>query len=189
MVKFINIVGDGKHIDLKEPGDYVAFMHNKSGSFVFNLESPKINLDIYGLYVGKKNDDFRVETIQNHKSPNSTSNLFIKGVFDDASKFHYQGLIRIEKKAQKSHAYQKNQNLILSPGTYVESEPYLEILANDVFCTHGSTTGRLNDEELFYLKSRGLDQKRAEKLLVSGFIRDIVDRIQEKVRTFKFDIQ
>ncbi|MEK7177659.1 MAG: SufD family Fe-S cluster assembly protein, partial [Patescibacteria group bacterium] len=78
----------------------------------------------------------------------------------------------------KSHAYQKNKNLILSSGVYVDSRPFLEILANDVFCTHGSTTGKINEESLFYLKSRGLNQKMAEELYISGFIQEIFDKIK-----------
>ena len=102
----------------------------------------------------------------------------IKGVFDGSSRFIYQGLIKIEKSGQKSHAYQKNKNLILSSGVYVDSRPFLEILANDVFCTHGSTTGKINEESLFYLKSRGIDQKNAEQLYVSGFIQEVIDKIK-----------
>ena len=81
------------------------------------------------LFVGKKADDFQLKTNQYHIAPNSTSNLLIKGVFDDKSQFIYQGLIKIEKSGQKSHAYQKNKNLILSEKVYVDSRPFLEILA------------------------------------------------------------
>lgn len=161
------------------PGKYVAYMYNLSGDFLFDIKSKNVDLDIYGLYVGKKSDDFRVNTVQLHDAPSSSSNLFIKGVFYDSSKFHYQGLIKIEKTGQKSKAYQKNQNLILSPDCFVESEPDLEILANDVFCTHGSTTGKLNQEEIYYLKSRGINQVAAEELLVEGFINEIKNKIKD----------
>ncbi|MEK7597403.1 MAG: SufD family Fe-S cluster assembly protein [Patescibacteria group bacterium] len=177
-----------KYIDLNKtkqtklmfdkPGNYTVFFHNLSGEFDFNIKSSGVNLDILGLFVGKKSDQFELKTNQYHIAPGSTSNLLIKGVFDDKSKFIYQGLIKIEKTGQKSHAYQKNKNLILSSGVYVDSRPFLEILANDVFCTHGSTTGKINEESLFYLKSRGLDQKIAEQLYVSGFIQEIFDKIK-----------
>ncbi len=174
-----------KALIFDEPGDYVVFFHNLSGTFSVDLAAKNINVDIYGLYTGKKDDVFTIETIQHHRAPQSTSNLLIKGVFDDQSKFHYQGLIRIEKTGQQSHAYQKNQNLILSPKTFVESKPYLEILANDVFCTHGSTTGKLNQEHMFYLESRGLDKDKAEDLLVEGFINEVYEKVKEKVPGFK----
>ena len=78
-----------------------------SGDFDFEIKSSGVDLNIYGLFVGKKTDYFQLKTNQYHIAPNSTSNLLIKGVFDDKSKFIYQGLIKIEKSGQKSHAYQK----------------------------------------------------------------------------------
>ena len=157
-------------VKLSKPGRYVAFVENRSGNFVFEINSENIDLEIYGLFYGKKSDVYRVHTVQHHKAPNSKSNLLIRGVFDDDSKFHYTGLVKIEKKAQKSHAYQKNQNLILSDGVFVESEPFLEIEANDVFCTHGSTTGKINEEQLYYMTSRGVSRAEAKTLIVKGFL-------------------
>ena len=179
VMKFINL-NQTKETKLifDRPGDYTVFFYNLSGEFDFKIKSSGINLDIYGLFIGNKADNFQLKTNQYHIAPNSTSNLLIKGVFDDQSQFIYQGLIKIEKTGQKSHAYQKNKNLILSEKVYVDSRPFLEILANDVFCTHGSTTGKINEESLFYLKSRGLSQKIAEKLYVSGFIQEIIDKIK-----------
>ncbi|KKP49931.1 MAG: Cysteine desulfurase activator SufB [Candidatus Roizmanbacteria bacterium GW2011_GWA2_33_33] len=178
-MQFINLNETKKtKLEFNKPGDYLVFFHNLSGEFDFNINSSGVNLDILGLFVGKKSDNFKLKTNQYHIAPGSTSNLLIKGVFDDQSKFIYQGLIKIEKTGQKSHAYQKNKNLILSEKVYIDSRPFLEILANDVFCTHGSTTGKINEESLFYLKSRGLDQKIAEQLYVSGFIQEIIDKIK-----------
>ena len=97
----------------------------------------------------------------------------------DRSKFHYEGLIRIDKKAQKSNAYQKNQNLVMSKEVFVDSRPYLEILANDVRCTHGSTTGQLDKEQLYFAKTRGLSNEVAQKMLLEGFIGDIFNKMEE----------
>lgn len=180
MVTFINLNKEKQDkLEITKSGKYIVFFKNLSGKFSFELKEKGIDLDIFGLFIGKKNDQFRIETVQRHISPNSTSNLLIKGVFYDESKFIYQGLIRIEKEAQKSHAYQKNQNLIMSDKCFVDSRPFLEILANDVFCTHGSTTGKLNSDQRYYLETRGLDGKLAEKLLVEGFIREIPAKIEE----------
>lgn len=178
-MKFINL-NKTKQTDLvfDKPGDYTVFFQNLSGQLDFKIQSSGVNLNILGLYIGKKTDNFELKTNQYHIAPNSTSNLLIKGVFDDSSKFIYQGLIKIEKSGQKSHAYQKNKNLILSEKVYVDSRPFLEILADDVFCTHGSTTGKINEESLFYIKSRGIRQKAAEQLYVSGFIQEVVDKIK-----------
>lgn len=171
--QIIKLKSDNKRLVFNKPGSYQVVFQNLSGEFYFDIVSANVNLNIYGLYFGEKNNKFYLKTFQNHLVGNSTSNLLIKGVFYDEAKFFYQGLIRIEKKAQKSHAYQKNQNLVLSDKAFVLSEPKLEILANDVFCTHGSTTGRLNEEQIYYLKTRGLTEKQAEKLLVYGFIQEI----------------
>lgn len=165
----------------KKPGEYAVFFENLSGELTFDIVASGVNVNIYGLYVGKDKNEYRIHTIQNHKAPSSTSNLLIKGVFYDSSQLYYRGLIRIEKKAQKSHAYQKNQNLMLSKDCFIDSRPYLEILANDVFCTHGSTTGRLNEEQMFYAKTRGLERAKAEKLLVEGFIGEVKAKFQEEV--------
>jgi Fe-S cluster assembly protein SufD len=185
MHTFIDLNKQKKEVLLFDrSGQYVVFLHNISGKFTFEITAPGVELDIFGLFVGKGKEQFSIETTQLHAAPSSTSNLFIKGVFDDQSKFHYQGLVRIEKNGQKSHAYQKNQNLILSSETFVESKPFLEILTNDVFCTHGSTTGKLNKEQIFYAKSRGLSDENAEKVLVEGFINEIYDKLKEKVPEF-----
>lgn len=165
--------GERKYIFDKK-GDYYIYLNNFSGSLLVDIKNSDINVFIRGLYMGKKNRNYKLNTIQKHSSPKSLSDLLIKGVFYDRSKFSYEGLIRIEKNAQQTHAYQKNQNLVLSPNTIVDSKPFLEILANDVFCTHGSTTGGINDEQLFYLSTRGLSRKKSEKLIIEGFTKDVI---------------
>ncbi len=186
-MQFINLSKTKKdHLIFDKKGEeYIVFFHNRSGKLTFEITQSDIKLDIYGLFTGKNAEEFHIETIQHHKAPGSLSNLLIKGVFEDKSKFIYQGLIRLEKSAQQSHAYQKNQNLILSPGVFVDSRPFLEILANDVFCTHGSTTGKLNKDQLFYAESRGLSKKMARGMLINGFIDEIYNIVKEKVPTFR----
>ena len=180
MINFINLnKTKTKKLNFTKSGKYIVFFQNLSGKFSFELKEKGIDLQILGLFIGKNKDRFQVETIQHHVAPNSVSNLLIKGVFYDESKFIYQGLIRIEKAAQKTHAYQKNQNLIMSDSCFVDSRPFLEILANDVFCTHGSTTGKLNQEQIYYLQTRNLAKKSAEKLLIDGFIQEIPSRIKQ----------
>lgn len=187
MTQLINLNTEKKttwHFD--KPGDYMVFFHNLSGKFIFELAHKGVNVDIVAIFTGKNAEEYKVETIQHHQVGDSTSNLLIKGVFEDKSKFDYAGLIRIEKDGQQSHAYQKNQNLILSPGVFVQSKPNLEILANDVFCTHGSTTGKLSEEQLFYVQSRGLNREQSQKLLVKGFIEEAINKVKEKSPEFEF---
>jgi len=180
MKQYIDINKSGtRKLAFDKPGHYIVFFKNISGDMIFDIITPGVILDIYGIYLGKGKSRFKINTFQNHKAPDSTSNLLIKGVFDDSSVFHYRGLIRIEKEAQKSHAYQKNQNLMLSPRVYVDSKPYLEILANDVFCTHGSTTGKINQEQLYYMKTRGIDEKKGKELIVKGFVGEVYEKAEK----------
>ena len=181
-MQFINLnITKQEKLVFNKPGNYVVFFHNLSGKFIFEIKERNVCLDIFGLFTGKGSDNFQVETQQYHMSPQSTSNLLIKGVFQDQSKFKLRGLIRIEKTAQNSHAYQKNKNLVLSESVFVDSKPELEILADEVYCTHGSSTGRLNENELKYLLARGVSRKYAEKLLREGFINDLIDLLNKKV--------
>lgn len=177
---FIHLTGKKNNtLVFKKPGKYIVFFQNLSGELNFEIKASKADVDIYGLYTGKNDDNFIIKTKQHHVAPNAKSNLLIKGIFNDNSSFHYEGLIKIEKKAQKSHAYQKNQNIILSDGVFVRSEPFLEILANEVFCTHGSTTGKLNEDSIYYLTTRGLQKKEARRLLLNGFMQDIYQRLSK----------
>lgn len=159
----------------------MVFFHNVSGRFDFQLAHRDVTVYIFGLFTGKDADRYKIETIQHHLVGGAYSELFIKGVFTEKSKFFYQGLIRIEHGAQQSHAYQKNQNLILSSQAFVESNPFLEILANDVYCTHGSTTGRLNHEQIEYLMTRGIDEESARALLVNGFQNEVIHKVNALV--------
>lgn len=162
------------HLRFKKAGSYVIFFKNLSGDFTFEIKAKKVDLKIYGLFIGKGSDKFNLKTKQWHLLPESSSSLLIKGVFDGQSRFIHKGLIRIEKKAQKSRAFEKNQNLLLSDKAYVDTRPYLEILANHVYCTHGTSTGRLNKNQIYYLESRGIAEKSAKRLLVDGFINEVL---------------
>ncbi len=142
---------------------------------------------IIGLVMGHSHHRIAVHTEQLHEAPETTSNLLVKAALKDDAQFFYDGVIRVARVAQKSDAYQKNENLLLSPNAHARSDPALEILANDVRCTHGSTTGKLNEDQLWYLASRGLSPTQGEELLVKGFFEHatamISDTIsQEKIR-------
>src|SRR3989338_10029260 len=176
---FINVYVEKKDKYLVDtPGRHIFFISNYSGTINIDIDSINAEVYIYGVYIGRNKDHFKLNTIQHHLSGNNISDLLVKGVFFDESKFIYEGLIRIDKNAQKSNAYQKNQNLIMSPSVFVDSRPFLEILANDVRCTHGSTTGKLDQEQLYYLETRGISKNQAQRLLIEGFINDIFLRME-----------
>jgi Fe-S cluster assembly protein SufD len=124
------------------------------------------------------------DTQQNHFAPNTTSDLLFKGALKGESRSVWQGMIYVAPGAQKTDGYQANRNLILSNDARADSIPGLEILADDVRCTHGATAGKLEQEPLFYLKSRGIPEEEAELLVVEGFFDPIMQRIPfEGVRT------
>lgn len=176
-ITYVTSSEDAQHT-ISSSGKHMFFMHNYSGELTVDVHVADAEVFIFGIYVGKGSDSFKVRTVQRHSVGRNVSDLFIKGVFYDNAKFHYEGLIRIDKGAQQSNAYQKNQNLILSPSAYVDSRPFLEIQANDVRCTHGSTTGAIDAEQLMYLNMRGLSPDDAQKLIVEGFIDDVFQRME-----------
>lgn len=184
-MKFIHLTDKSKNkLSFNKPGKYIVFFSNLSSDLTFEMNAKNVDVDIYGLYHGQEKEKFVIKTKQHHKSPGAKSNLLIKGIFEGSSSFHYEGIIRIEKKAQGTHAYQKNQNIILSDGVFVRSEPFLEILANEVLCTHGSTTGKLSRDQIYYLMSRGIDKKKSERFLLKGFLQEIYKKLDdEKVQT------
>jgi Fe-S cluster assembly protein SufD len=123
------------------------------------------------------------DTFQEHMAPSTTSDFAFKGALRDRSTAVWRGMIRVERDAQKTNAYQENRNLMLSPTTHAVPIPGLEILANDVRCTHGATVGRVDRDQLFYLMARGLPRPEAERLIVRGFFEDVLARVElEPVR-------
>lgn len=137
---------------------------------------------VIGLVFARKDQRITIHTEQIHEAPETTSNLLVKAVLRDEASFAYDGIIRVERKAQKSDAYQKNENLLLSPHAKARSDPALEILANDVRCTHGSTSGTLNKEQLWYLTSRAVPRAVAASLLVEGFFESAISRISDTIQ-------
>ena len=130
-----------------------------------------------GFYFTDGNQHFDHDTQQNHLAQHTTSDLLFKGALKGHSRSVWQGMIYVAVGAEKADGYQANRNLVLSPNARADSIPGLEILADDVRCTHGATVGKLEQEPLFYLKSRGIPEKEAKRLLVEGFFDPIMQRI------------
>lgn len=130
-----------------------------------------------GFYFTDGNQHLDHDTQQNHLAPHTTSDLLFKGALKGKSRSVWQGMIYVAPGAQKTDGYQANRNLVLSDGARADSIPGLEILADDVRCTHGATVGKLEAEPLFYLKSRGIPQAEAERIVVEGFFDPIFQRI------------
>jgi Fe-S cluster assembly protein SufD len=138
---------------------------------------------VTGAYFADGTQHLDYDTFQEHIAPDCESDFAFKGALRDEATAVWRGMIRVEKDAQKTNAYQECRNLMLSPTTHAVPIPGLEILANDVRCTHGATVGRVDREDLFYLMSRGLTRPEAERLIVRGFFQNVLDRIElEPVR-------
>ena len=136
--------------------------------------------EMLGLSVGSDRQEFDQRTLQCHDVPNTWSDLLYKNALDDRSKSIFKGLIRVAPGAAKTDAYQNNRNLLLNPEAEADSMPGLEILNDDVRCTHGATTGQIDQDQLFYLMARGIDPRTGAQLLAYGFFEEVIARLPEK---------
>jgi Fe-S cluster assembly protein SufD len=177
--------------------DHSSFLEvdvQKAGSFhseVFLFEGARIRNTIHvrlvgeeascilnGLYVGSGRQEFETHTLIEHQKPRGTSRELYKGILDDQSRGLFDGLIVVQKEAQKTDSSQTNKNLLLSPEAHASANPELKILANDVKCKHGATIGQLNADALFYLRSRGVPAPEARRLLVYAFASEMIEPVQ-----------
>lgn len=141
--------------------------------------------DMLAVSIAGADQEFDQRTLQDHLQPNTTSDLLYKNALSDNARTVFSGLIKVERGAHRTDAYQKVRNLLLSEEAEANSMPGLEILADDVRCTHGATSGQVEPEELFYLLSRGIPQLKAKGLIVNGFLNEVVDRLSsEQIKTY-----
>lgn len=134
-----------------------------------------------GVVFGDMTEHMSYNTIQEHAAPNTTSDINFRVALKDEAVSAYQGNIKVDKVAQKTNAYQTNKNLLLGKNAKADSIPKLEILANDVKCSHGATVGPVDQDQVFYLMVRGLDKKTAEELIVAGFFDTVLESLPDKV--------
>lgn len=148
-----------------------------------DLAGPGATSRVTGAYFADGTQHLDYDTFQEHAAPNTTSDFAFRGALRDGASAVWRGMIRVEPDAQHTNAYQENRNLILSQAAHADSIPGLEIMANDVRCTHGATNSPVNRDELFYCMARGMSRAEAERLIVRGFFQDMLDRIElEPVR-------
>jgi Fe-S cluster assembly protein SufD len=135
--------------------------------------------DLLAVSVATGDQEFDARTLQDHISPRTASDLLYKNALDDRARCTFGGLIRVEPHAHFTDAYQKVRNLLLSDDSEANSMPGLEILADNVRCTHGATSGQINEDELFYLRSRGIPVSAAQRLIVTGFLNEVIQRLDQ----------
>jgi Fe-S cluster assembly protein SufD len=158
------------------------FTKNSIGSHLRGADSLA---EMLGIFFADGDQFFDHHTWQLHESPYATSDLEFKGALKDSARSVYSGLIKVSEGAQKTDAYQQNRNLVLSRQARADSIPNLEIGANDVRCTHGATITQVVPEHIFYLQARGIPYTEAQKLIVEGFFRPVIDRIPaEEIQGF-----
>lgn len=161
-----------------------------SGSLVRNnlniiLDDEFIETHLNGLYLTKGNQTVDNHTLVDHRKPNCNSNELYKGIIEDKSAATFNGKIYVRKDAQKTNAFQSNKNILLSDDGTINTKPQLEIYADDVKCSHGTSTGKLDEEKIFYLRARGLSEASAKKLLMHAFASEVVENIKiEELREY-----
>jgi len=154
-----------------------AWVRNNS-SFLIEGENCETNLN--GAYLLKDLQHLDNHTIVDHIAPNCNSNELYKGILSGKATGVFNGKVFVRPNAQKISAFQSNANVLLSDDASVNSKPELEIYANDVKCSHGSTTGQLDEDAVFYLRARGLSEKSARSLITQAFIAEVVDKVEQK---------
>ena len=142
------------------------------------LEAEHCETHLYGLYFIGGETHVDNHTLVDNVTPHSFSNEFYKGIIDDNATGIFNGKIMVQPLAQKTNAYQSNKNILLSDGASVNTKPQLEIFADDVKCSHGCTVGQLDEEGMFYLRSRGIREEKARSLLVHAFAMDVLEHIR-----------
>lgn len=162
-----------------------SFIFNTSGklnrkNLTLNLTAPGAHGESFALYLTNKTEHSDVNTVINHQAADSTSDQIAKGILDGDSKGIFTGKIHILPKAQRVASGQLNKNLLLSKKAQAHSQPQLEIFADDVKCSHGSTTGQLSPDEVFYFQARGIPEEKARTLLAHGFGLEVVQKIENE---------
>ena len=170
------------NIDLENNSNLESFIFSRGSKFLrneinCNLNDKYSSAFISGIIDLKEQQQHEIKTNINHFSENTKSYQLVKSVLKDKSKGVFQGKIFVDQEAQKTDGYQLSKALLLDENTEFDAKPELEIYADDVKCSHGSTSGNLDSDSIFYLMSRGLTYQQSRKLLVDGFLNDVVEKI------------
>lgn len=169
----------------QKQSNYTNSCYTFSGALVRNNLSAAIDAEfaeahLFGLFVTKSNQLVDNHTLVDHLKPNCQSNELYKGIVGGKSTAVFNGQIFVEKDAQKTNAYQSSKNILLSDDATVNAKPELEIYANDVKCSHGTSTGKVDENALFYLKARGIGEESARKLLLQAFAHEVIDQLKSE---------
>ena len=161
----------------------LVFLPGATGRFVLeaDLVGPGASLDLAGLYLCPDSEQLDLRLLVRHSVGGCVSRQLFKGLVGGTARAAFDGLVYVAQDAQKTDAYQENHTILLSDNARVETRPQLEIYADDVQCSHGATTGYLNPEELFYLRSRGIPEAEARRLQMVAFLAPVLRRLPEPI--------
>jgi Fe-S cluster assembly protein SufD len=164
------------------------------GGFVRNnltvaLDAEGVTTHLFGLYLPKQEQHVDNHTLVDHKKPHCNSNEIYKGIIDEQASGVFNGKIFVREDAQKTNAFQSNKNILLSDFARMNSKPQLEIFADDVKCSHGSTTGQFDEDALFYMRARGIGEEQAKNLLMHAFASEIIESVQDNsLKTYLYEL-
>lgn len=162
----------GGYFQLSGKQDTIRLFVDKDGE--------NANTDLFGVFFPVSDNEYSIETRVNHNSPQCETEELFRGIADDSASGTFSGLVYVAKGAQKTTARQQNRNILLSNNARIHSEPQLEIYADDVVCNHGSSTGQIDDEALWYMQARGINKTSAMRLLVAGFAGDVLQKVTDE---------
>ncbi len=151
------------------------------------LDGEGAEADIAGIYLCDGSENVRIDILLRHNAASCRSVQVFKGIVGGKARAEFKGLVYVGQGAMKTKASQENHTILLGRDAFVQSEPQLEIYADDVECSHGSTTGFLNTEEQFYMQSRGIPEKEARRLQMISFISDVASRLPEELKEQIYD--
>ena len=182
-------------VNQQEGSVFNDYKVNIKGKFVRNdlnskLDGEHCEANLNGIYYLTGKDFADNHTLIDHAKPNSNSNEFYKGILDDSSSAVFNGKIYVRQDAQKTNAFQTNRNVLLSDNAKINTKPQLEIFADDVKCSHGATSGALDESSMFYLQSRGISRDDAKSMLIMAFANDLIDKfdLPELQKTIRSEI-
>ena len=157
-------------------------------SMTVNIEDENCEAYMFGLFLLDKRSHVDNNTSVDHQKPNTYSNELYKGILDERSTGVFNGKIYVRQEAQKTNAFQANNNILLSNDATLNTKPQLEIWADDVKCSHGCTSGQLDEDAIFYLRARGIDEKSAKGMIINAFAGETmehlhIDEVKEEVQS------
>ena len=161
--------------------DWITLGFGSANGKVFQetqLAGPGAHGKVTGAYASRGRQHLDFDTLQEHAAPDTTSDLAFRGILADRSSAVWRGMIKVDPGAQRTDAFQESRNLLLSKRAHADAIPGLEILANDVRCTHAAAIAQIDREQLFYLRSHGLPEASANRLVIEGFLQALVERFE-----------